>query len=1106
MRAWQNRGDSTDLLPGRSGGALAFLHWVSRSTRGGDNRGGWVRRTTPVLAAVLLAVSFISFYPAPPDNDVDSSLSGVLSYAHQHSIQFGSDFVFTYGPLGYLMFFYYTPYAAGLRMVVGVALCLVTATGLCLMAWRLRPVERWLLLILFFWIAPNVPMRADLVVYVGLLCWGLVCFLESGRRLAYSGWVFTLLAAFSALAKVSFLFVAIASVGLVACDVAVRGRWRLALGMTGGFGTCFVLGWLGSGQELAHIGAFVANGLLIVDAYNGALGWEGPALLRTVELMLAPVVLVMILLRTVRAFAKDERHRATRQILLLGWLLWVSLAVWKYGCVRTGREVFFLGFVSVLAFILEALPCEGRLARRWARGLALGAVALALVTMQVFAFVNWPRSFGQPFREFARNVVWLLHPADYQRQEEEAMEANRREAQLPRCRELIGTASVDVFGHWQAFALHNNLNYHSRPVFQSYVACSRPLMRLNEQFYLSNSAPEYVLFRLFGLDQKYPPLEDAPVLRTLLANYAPLTSEGRFVLLKRTATQPSPLSLVREGTVPLGQAIDLRELGDADLWLEIALEPSWLGRLRQVLYRPPTVRLAAWSEPGGKLMLRKRAPAPMLAAGFLASPLLLRNEDVLKLYASQTIRRPGACGVEVIPGEERYWQQEVRYRIYKIESRLGRCVPPESAMHLFESALGNQGAEPGPVTPGSLTEAASTKATRPFTLFRPFRWRPNAPPPGGWEENLAFGFFVAAPALSFGLLMMFVQRVKRSQVRTGWGRLLIGNALVLLCLVTPVMLAGETYFRFFYDATDSLAYTRVSERWVQRHWQVNSAGCRDNVEYTPAIQPGKRRISFVGDSFTAGHGIKDVEDRFPNRLRRAHPDWEIHVVAMVGLDTGGELALMKKAFARGYQVDQVVLVYCLNDIGDLMPPQADATGRVLAELDNDGWLFRNSYMLNLWHHHYRASRDPYLGNYCSFVREAYEGPLWEQHRERLKAFRDLIQAHGGRLAVVTFPFLHALGPDYEYRAIHDKLDRLWLELGVPQLDLLSIYEGLPSSQVTVNRYDAHPNERANALAAEAIDKWLQQLDANRAGPSPQRSESTAPLRTTGVKPTTPARG
>lgn len=73
----------------------------------------------------------------------------------------------------------------------------------------------------------------------------------------------------------------------------------------------------------------------------------------------------------------------------------------------------------------------------------------------------------------------------------------------------------------------------------------------------------------------------------------------------------------------------------------------------------------------------------------------------------------------------------------------------------------------------------------------------------------------------------------------------------------------------------------------------------------------------------------------------------------------------------------------------------------------------------------------------------------------------------------TFPFLHALGPNQEYQSVREKLDRLWLELGVPHLDLLPVFEGLPPRRVTVNRFDAHPNEYANQLAAAAIDPWLQ---------------------------------
>ena len=190
---------------------------------------------------------------------------------------------------------------------------------------------------------------------------------------------------------------------------------------------------------------------------------------------------------------------------------------------------------------------------------------------------------------------------------------------------------------------------------------------------------------------------------------------------------------------------------------------------------------------------------------------------------------------------------------------------------------------------GPAKAGAAQKTKRPFILFPPARWRPAFPPAGGWEENLALGLFVAAPVVSFGLLMAFIRRAQAGQSPNRLGPAGRGNILVLCCLVTPLLLAGETYYRFCYDTTDSLAYTRVSERWEQRHWRLNRAGCRDNVEYAPALTPGKRRISFVGDSFTAGHGISDVEDRFPNLLRRAHPDWEIQVVAKVGLDTGAEL-------------------------------------------------------------------------------------------------------------------------------------------------------------------------------------------------------------------------
>jgi hypothetical protein len=191
-------------------------------------------------------------------------------------------------------------------------------------------------------------------------------------------------------------------------------------------------------------------------------------------------------------------------------------------------------------------------------------------------------------------------------------------------------------------------------------------MRFNEQFYLSSAAPEYVMFSLGPIDRRFPPLEDAMVLRDLLLNYEPAGAGGEFLLLKFKSAQAPRLKLLREGAVRPGERIELGDFGGADLWLEIDLEPTLLGRLRQLFYQPSVVRLAAWREGSKGLLLRRRAPASMLGAGFLASPLLASNEDVLSFYAGKSLPRPGAYSVELQPEDRRFWQDRIRFRVYEI--------------------------------------------------------------------------------------------------------------------------------------------------------------------------------------------------------------------------------------------------------------------------------------------------------------------------------------------------------------------------------------------------------------------------------------------------------
>src|ERR1051326_2333647 len=329
------------------------------------------------------------------------------------------------------------------------------------------------------------------------------------------------------------------------------------------------------------------------------------------------------------------------------------------------------------------------------------------------------------------------------------------------------------------------------------------------------------------------------------------------------------------------------------------------------------------------------------------------------------------------------------------------------------------------------------------------------------------------PLLTGGVTWLFFRRIRDAGPRGAGLRLVAGNLLVLLFLGSVALAVGEAYYRYDHDTTDSLSYSKTSQRWFTRHWRTNAAGFRDNVEYADSIQPGKRRITLIGDSFTAGHGVKDVEDRFANRIRKAHPEWEVRLLAQSGWDTGNELEAVRTAISNREQMDQVVLVYMLNDVADILPVWDSTWRRIMGDASRRPWLQKHSYLVDAMVHWIKLLREPEMRNYFDFVRAGYRGPFWQRQMQRLDSLRIAVNAAGGHLLVVTFPFLHALGPKYEYRFIHDELKEYWRERNVPELDLLGIYQDFPPGKLVVNRFDAHPNEFAHGLAAEAIGKFLE---------------------------------
>jgi hypothetical protein len=675
------------LFLGAGGALLLGAERVQREH--GDEPGSprpcpWAARAGRLLAALLLTLMVATIPNSVMDANYDPSWRAVLVHAHEHGLQFGTDLVFTYGPLGFLTVTDFSPHVAAAQLIASLALGFVVSLGVCLVAWRLSLVWRWLLLLSFAaWSFPS-PLGPDVMVQAGLLCWGMLCLAESGPRLWRYTLTLVLLCVFAALTKISLLPVAGLTIVVVACDLAARRRWALALMLAPAFAASGLIVWMAFGQRLAHLPAFLGRGWAVSSEYNLAGGYVQGAGWEWFEAQTALCAGVTILFRALTAYAEAGVVTQLRRGLLWLWSCAQLFVAWKHGVIvaDAGHVCAFLGFVPPLALAFGALPASSPTAGRWGRGMAVACCCYVFASplrdlgdhLNFLSFTSW--------RLCAQHLENVLRPTEYQREMTRVEEATLYDTALPRCRRIIGAGTVDVFGWHQPIALHNGLNYRPRPVFQSPGALSLPLMRLNEQFYLAPAtAPDYVLFRLCMEGCKFPPLEDALLLRLLLQNYEPVEAEGPFLLLKARSAAPARLTLLREGTARPGEPIGLTEFGEADTWLEIKLEPTHLGRLRQFLYRPPRVLIEV-EEPGSRPRQEMFwAPARMLEAGFLASPLVRNNQDALRTYAGAGMARPTAYRID--PDSARwFYRAPFHYRLYKIENRLGRCLEPDLAARL----------------------------------------------------------------------------------------------------------------------------------------------------------------------------------------------------------------------------------------------------------------------------------------------------------------------------------------------------------------------------------------------------------------------------------------
>jgi hypothetical protein len=295
----------------------------------------------------------------------------------------------------------------------------------------------------------------------------------------------------------------------------------------------------------------------------------------------------------------------------------------------------FFAAMSLLPFVLSRNPHFSA-----SRSSAIALLAVACGGMAVSFTVVPAQAIPQvAFDRIRENLDHLFHLRELRDQREGEWRALADSEALPRVRQRVGAARIDMLTWQQETILLNGLNYAPRPVFQSHAAYTPKLARLNESYFLGPDAPEFVLFRLDVSDNRVPMSEDGLALIGLLRRYRPVLMENSFLLLQRDA------SAAMADAIAVDNAKARAELGalipvsakEAPSIAFIDVELNVFGRLYTLFFPEPALGITIDTDAGESVhykLIRLTA-----SSGFMINPLVRSTPDWLNLYFSKALAR-----------------------------------------------------------------------------------------------------------------------------------------------------------------------------------------------------------------------------------------------------------------------------------------------------------------------------------------------------------------------------------------------------------------------------------------------------------------------------------
>ncbi len=584
---------------------------------------------------------------------IDPSWTESLVMAINQHFVFGKDFIFNYGPLGYLntlllpkaispwiMFLFHTFLLANYLVIIKLTFYTLgeewwkaaIISVIIFLPWGFFSDTTFTLFyLLLFWLLYVHKTRNTLGLLLAIVLAVLIFYIKVNLSLiAYSVFAGSLL--YFSLARII--------------------TWRTAL-----LTLLLLAGLTYAFSVLLHVSLphYLEASLKIIDAYQDG---QAVNILSNKELFVLlafeGLIVLLVLINLVKNLAWFKENIYLYLLVALAWFLCFKQAHTAVAHYNVFGFFLFLPVLAVLIFLFaERFTKTGRLI---VRVLIIQLIATQFIRFSYsqYQFKNYllfffPEHVAQQVKESGNpldlaktltsknpfNYFQKLFSYDY-RENFKGEEMNKQRLLPAHIRATIGKQTVDLMPWEISYVFLNKLTYAPRPIIQTYQANSDWLAEKNEEKYTSSSAPEFVLGNVHDYREQNPIWMDKGAYLALRQNYVLEDTvhmpEETLFLFKRLKAGRIKYQKLDSRLGSLDQPIEVPESGTIYLHANIAY--SFLGKIARLLFQPPYLRcLVTYSDGTQKSY---RIPPPIVKGGILVSERVETEEEFVR-FATQSI-------------------------------------------------------------------------------------------------------------------------------------------------------------------------------------------------------------------------------------------------------------------------------------------------------------------------------------------------------------------------------------------------------------------------------------------------------------------------------------